>query len=488
MKLHVENPIRMRIEDGDAQRLQLALQYHDQRVDYELNKFKHNRWYADKYGLEAYQEKLAALKSERTKSLYMTDERGVWTYTGLAEHITKSLGYSPVSTDVTYPEAQPLPWNRDPLKPYPYQQVIIEKMLAARHCAVEVATGLGKTLCILYILRSLGLKSVVMAPSISIAGQIVNLLTHGLGKKYVGMYGNGRHDSDKLITVATAQSLAKIEKSSAPWKELSASSVFVADESHLCPASTLSKVCFGLMASAPYRFFFSGTQMRNDGLDLLLDAITGPVVYRMSVADGVAAGYLANLNFTMLKVDSDLGYFSRDANEMTRAHLYYNDSVNRKVADTINRLVGLCKYQVLVLVEELEQFAKLLPMLRHEAAFAHSGTGADVLPLEYQKSDPDKLVARFNDGKLPILVGTSCISTGTDIKANQATVYLRGGRSEIEVMQGAVGRSTRLCPLVGKKNCHVIDVDVSNVETLHRHALARRKIYEQVAPVRELRG
>lgn len=489
MRFEIESPTILRIHDiGPLElgMLQAQLQYHDKRVDFELGKFKHSRWYAEKYGREAYEEKLAELKASRIKSLLYHDDAGYWTCTGLLEHLKKNWGEGTgFSSKLVHGDPSPLPWHLDPLKPYPYQEAIIEKMLEERHCAVEVATGLGKTNCLSHILRRMGLQAVVMAPSSSIAGQILARLTHDLGKRYVGLYGNGRHDTGKLITVATAQSLTRIEEDSVAWKAFSSASVFIADESHLVPAQTLQKVCFGLMAKAPYRFFFSGTQFRNDGLDLLLDGITGPVVHRMTVKEGIEQGYLAKLNVTMLNLDSDLGYASRDPNELTRAHLYYSPKVNRAAADMVNRFVGLLGKQVLVLVEELEQFAHLLPMLRHEVGFAHSGAGTDVLPIEYQKSDPDKLVERFNDGNLPILVGTSCIATGTDLKSNQATIYLRGGRSEIEVLQGAVGRSTRLHPPVGKTSCQIVDFDIRNVEALHRHAKARREIYKQICPVQE---
>jgi superfamily II DNA or RNA helicase len=493
MKLHAVSPTELRIlgvnPGSEAVMLAAHLQYHDKRVDYELQKFKHAGWFIQKYGQEAYDERLAELKASRFKSLLFKDEKGFRTYTGLQRHIQNAFPGTPFESDVEYPTAESLPWALDPLKPYPYQEKALAELLANEHSAVEIGTGLGKTLIIRYLVRKLGLRAVVMAPSTSIAKQIYDTMAHDLGRRVVGRYGDGRHDINKLVTVATAQSLTRIEPGSEAWEYFSAAPVFIADESHLCPATTLQKVCFGMMKASPFRYFFSGTQLRNDGLDLLLDAITGPVVSKMTVKEGIDQGYLARLNVTMLSVESTSGFSGRDPNEMTRAHLFYDQHVCQVVAMTINRLVKLCGYQVLVLVEELEQFARLLPMLRHEAGFAHSGgAGSDVLPLEYQKSDPDKLVERFNDGRLPILVGTSCIATGTDIKANKATVYLRGGKSEIEVMQGAIGRSTRKHELVGKAECQIIDVDVSNIEVLHRHALARRKIYEQVVQVRESDG
>jgi hypothetical protein len=62
------------------------------------------------------------------------------------------------------------------------------------------------------------------------------------------------------------------------WEKLSKAQVFIADESHMTPAKTLQEVCFGLLKHAPYRFFFSATQMRGDGLGLLLEGIVGKIV------------------------------------------------------------------------------------------------------------------------------------------------------------------------------------------------------------------
>ncbi len=259
--------------------------------------------------------------------------------------------------------------------------------------------------------------------------------------------------------------------------------MFIADESHQTPAATLAKVCFGLLANAPYRFFFSGTQLRGDGLDLVLEGITGPIVYTMSVQDGVDQGWLAKPLFRMVWMKSDVACDSSDVNELTRAHIYYNDDLNRKAAMFANKAVATMGRPTLILIDELEQFSRLLPHLGYDVRFAHGGVTAEnkkFVPEKYHESDPDLFVEEFNEGKFPILVGTSCIATGTDIKVAAAIIYLRGGKSEIEVRQGAVGRGTRLVP--GKQDCVVIDFGIENIEPLKRHAEVRRAIYKSVYP------
>lgn len=349
-------------------------------------------------------------------------------------------------------------------------------------------TGLGKSFIIENLTKELALKTVIMAPSVDIARRLQDDCLSLFGKRKVGFYGDGTKKSDKLVTIGVSHSFTRIEPGTEHWNNLVKAQVFIADESHQCPASTLAKVCFGLMANAPYRAFFSATQFRGDGLDLLLEGITGPLVYKKTVREGIAEGYLSALKFVMIQTESESRFEDGDPNAMTRAHLFYNEKVIRKAADLANKFVEGGRH-VLILVEEMEQFARLVPHLKHQVKFAHGGVtkeNKEKLPVAYHTSDPSAYVKEFNDLQFPILVGTSCVSTGTDIKANRATINLQGGRSEIGTMQGAVGRSTRLYPRIGKNECVVVDFDVTNIEVTHRHALARKQIYEQVADVKEV--
>ncbi len=479
--LTIESPTVLRMDGIDPSKHGLHFKFINSGVDYQLNKLKHSHW--------ATKEQIDALKAERNKTLLFEDDKGYWTYAGLASTLKELLHVGECTTKVTYPKSKTLPWSEKPFDMYPYQEEALEKLIEGKHCAVSMATGLGKSLIITYLVKNFGLQTIVMAPSGSIAGQLYDGFVEAFGRKYVGMYGGGKKDSKKLITVALAQSLTRIEPGSEAWKHFSKTEVFVSDESHLVPAVTFEKVCHNLVKNAPYRFFFSATQFRNDGQDLLLDSITGPVVFEMDIKKGIEQGYLAKQSYTMIKFQSDSTYDSRDVNEVTRRHLYYSPVVNKKAAEMANKFIEAMNLKVLILVDELEQFTHLLPYFRHTAGFAHSGVTADnkkKIPLEYHESDPKKLVEQFNKGNLPILVGTSCVSVGTDVRANGATINLCGGKSEIQVIQGPVGRSTRKCKEVGKESCYVVDFYPMGNPSMERHAKARAQIYNNIAPVRIL--
>lgn len=478
------NPTQVRLYgyENRISELEKKLSYIDEKVEYELRKFRKNRYYVKKFGQEAYDAKLAALVAAKNKSLLFKDEQGYWTYSGLAPQISEEFD-DKLEVRFQRPEAKRIPWAKKPEHEARYYQTkSIENLLAIGHGGVELATGTGKTRLVLELTKQLALKTIVMTPSVNIAEQIYDLFVSHLGKKYVGKFYGGKKESGKLFVVGVGASFTRIEKNTKAWDDLSKAEVICCDEAHTLPAKTLAAVCFGVGANASYRFFFTGTHLRNDGLDLLLNAITGPIVYRMSVQEGVDQGFLAKPLFRMLWLNSKQGYDSKDANDMTRAHVYYNPQVNAAAADVANRAVGLMGRPTLILVDELEQFGHLAPHLRYEARFAHGGVNAsnrDLVPTAHHDSDPKKLVEQFNAGEFPILVGTSCVATGTDFKAVRNIVYLRGGKSEIEVRQ-SIGRGTRVVP--GKEDCIFADFGIENVPMLKRHAEARKKIYRETYP------
>jgi superfamily II DNA or RNA helicase len=485
MEFIPESPTVLRIKDlsqEDEKILAQQLTYIDKRVDFEIQKYRNNYWAQKQPDFE---DKLDALKAQRQKSLLFRDDNGLWTYSGLQKRLCTNWGATVVGPDYLIPMPQLVAYEHTPpYKPYDYQEEMVSKLLERFHASVEAATGLGKSFCITLLAKRLGLKTLVMAPSISIAEQLYADFKNYFGLRKVGKFFGGKKESQKLFVIAVAASLTKVHPNDEYYSDLKNTQVFIADESHLCPAATLEKICTDLLANVPYRYFFSGTQLRNDGLDLLLEGIVGPRVFEMTVEQGVEAGYLARPSFRMVKIESDISYTSADANKMTRVHMYYNKKLN-KIAGSLASSIASTGKQVLILIDELEQFTYLLPHFRHPVALAHGGVtkeNASKIPPQYHESDPNALVKKFNEGQVPILVGTSCISTGTDVRNNQATIYLVGGKSEIAVRQGAIGRSTRIVPGIGKKSCMVFDFDVINIPVLHKHAKVRAKIYKHTYP------
>jgi superfamily II DNA or RNA helicase len=476
------SPTRINLDDSIIDKVKPHLVYHDMRVDFEIKKHQKASWFKNKYGIDKWRERLDELKARRIKSLLFQDQDGYWTYSGLGPYLAEKLQV-PYTDLVKYPKPESIPWYSPPdKKPRPYQETIVKELTAVKHGGIEYGTGLGKSAALLWTVKEYCLKTVIMTPSRSICDQLYVLFVKHFGQKYVGKFGDGKKEFKKQFIIAIDDSLTKVNKGDEAWEYLSGAQVFAADESHITACDTLAKVCLGVMANAPYRFFFSATQLRNDGLDLLLNAITGPIVSKMSVCEGVDQGYLAKPIFRMMNLKSWVKYDNDDVKKMMRAHLYYNPEVNEIAANIANMMIEDLNRPVVILIEELEQFSMLLPHLKHPVKFAHaqgSKEGAAKIPEAYRKSDPIQLVEDFNAGEFPILVGTSCIGMGTDVQNVQALIYLQGGKSEIKVRQ-AIGRGTRLCP--GKTDCFMIDFDLTNIPVVHNHAVTRRVFYRETYP------
>jgi superfamily II DNA or RNA helicase len=481
----IDQPTTVKFHDDDPHKLalvQAALTYTDKSVDYQIRRMKQARW----FDAERHAEQLENLQAKRRVCLVKETPNGeLFTFSGLANDVQAIL-HGEIQNTVVYPPAKSIPWAVIPPPLRPYQQETVDLFLEHKHAAAEMATGLGKSYILLHVAKNLGLKTIVMAPTTSIADQLYADFTRFLGKKYVGKFYGGKKELNKLFTVAIHASLARIEPETEAWNALSQTLVFIADESHLTPASTLREVCLGLCAGAPYRFFLSGTQMRADGADLLLRGITGPILKRMTVEDGVRQGWLAAPRFRIFSTTSSDLYTSSDPLRMTQAHFYYNINIIKKATALANYAVAHLNHQVFIAIDEIDQFRHIVPMLRSQYQFAHGGLTAEhkrIVPEAHWDNDTTSIVKDFNDGKFPILLGTSAIGMGTDIRPVKTIINLTGGKSEVQIRQ-LVGRGTR--KVEGKDECTVVDFDVMNVPLVHRHAQERIAVYGDIFPDVEL--
>lgn len=350
-------------------------------------------------------------------------------------------------------------------------------------------TGLGKSLVIARLLWRIGLPGIVVAPTLSIAGQLHADLVRLFGRQHVGQFFDGKKQADKKFVVAVSKSLTNLEAGSPLAEALGAKAVLIGDESHLLPAETLARVVLGLLGNVPYRFFLSGTQLRSDGLDLLLEGITGDIVLRMDVRQGVDEGFLTKPRFFQFQIWSDRNYDVPDPIKMNRVHLHDNPKVYEHAGGLIKHALRAGR-RPLVLVEEVPQFGRLLPFLGGvKAGFAHGGVNKDnrdSIPKAHHRSDPMALVQAFDAGELACLVGTQTIGTGTDIKTASFVVDLVGLASEVRVRQN-VGRGTRVHP--SKKDFIYVDYDIRNQPTLSRHAAKRAKIFDDIyGPVKYMKA
>lgn len=467
--------------EGDIQTLKKFLTYTDQGVLYEIKRLKNNPWFVTKHGTEAYTEKLHELKLASKPCLLIEKGGEYFTYSGLAETLHDTFGHKITKHPQVPLHKTLMPWDKPPVhKNRYYQDEAAEVLFAARHGSISIPTGAGKSKIALDLVKDIGLKTVIVAPSSNIFDQLYDLFSYHFGKKLVGKYGDGKKETKKIITIAMAQTLTRLEPDHPDWKFFQDVDVILYDEAHLCSVDTFKKTALEVLKNASYRFFMSATVFRNDGTDLLLNAITGPIVYEKTANELISEGFLAKPKFCILQSQSNSTYYGKDVLKMIHKHLYSNAFIHKQAALIANKMVENFDHQVMIMLDKVEQFKYLYPYLTHKFGFAHgpiSKPNKEIIPKEYHKSDPTELIEKFNNLNFKILVGTNCIGFGSDTREAQTIINLQAGKSPIKFMQ-LVGRGTRVTDR--KNSFNFIDFDIANIPVLSQHATERAQLYQSI--------
>ena len=474
MKFRQSDPVKIYLEDFSEEEYTLAfskLTYADKSVDHQIRMLKNNPYYFKSMGEQAFSQRIEDLKSQQKKQVLFQDEGGVYTLSGLRTFLKQIFPTATWEGCYRMPETKLLRFEKLPkITLREYQEKSVVRLLEFKHGNTELATGAGKTAVLLYLAKETGLKTVVAAPSTDIATTIYKLFVEHFGKSKVGMFVGTKKDTSKLITVATAQSLTRVESGTEHWDNLSTADCFMFDECHLVAAETFFKIATGICANASYRYFCSATPERNDGKDLLMRGIIGDTVVRKTIRNLIEEGYLAKISTTIMDVESDDTYSSQNALRMNQHHLYTNRKILNFICN-VSEWAFKSNIQTLILIDEHDQEALLKANMRVTYEYA---SGA---------SDTHKIVEDFNAGKILCVVGTSAVSIGSDFRSNKLTIAWQGGKAGTKVKQGPIGRSTRKDERTGKTECRIIGFRVTNVPMLKKHANACISHYEEVGPV-----
>src|ERR1700677_4198851 len=408
-----KDPIKIYVQDytqSEYDELYKCLSYKDNSADHQIRNLISNSWFKKSMGEAAFNQRIQELKAQANQVALFQDEKGVYVLSGLKSLLIEKFPTATMNVDYKTVEPKLIPWSKVPdFKLRPYQEDSVKKMFGVCPSNTELATGAGKTAVILHLAKELGLKTLIVAPSTNIATAIYKLFLKHFPQKNVGFFGGSKKQTDKLFTIAIAQSLIRLKPGTDEWNELSTCDAFMFDECHLVAANTFFAIATGVAARATHRYFCFSPPERNDGKDLLLQSIIGETVVRKSIRDLIDEGYLAKINTIIFDVESDDTYSSTNAMKMNQNHLYDNKKIRALISNmTQSAYNHNCK--TLVLIDEHDQEKLLQSDMK--------------IPYEYASglSDTNKIIDDFNSGKAMCVIGTSAVSIGSDFKSNQITI------------------------------------------------------------------
>lgn len=358
-----------------------------------------------------------------------------------------------------------LRWMNTPWDPRYYQKEAITAAIAAGRGVIESAVGTGKSLMMAYLIKHFSVKSLVIVPSRGLSGQLYNDFSEWFGAANVELLDAAKirkTKKPKSISIVTVQSLGSLQKSG-EFAEFAKhiDGVFV-DEVHHAGASTYT----GLLADLQhvyYRFGFSGTFMRNDAKTLEMWSFLSNVIYQFPAHRAIQEGYLTPMDVYM---------YQMEGRPKKKYQKEYDEHYcgNPQLLQVISEIVSSYKTeQILILVNKKDKCG----MLVHEY-LKSLGIDNSYISGDNDKDEINNTIKAFNEKQIRVLIGSSVIGEGIDVRSTDHLIMCQGGKSEIAIVQ-AIGRAIRLFP--GKVKAFIHDFKFEGSKYLEKHSLEREQIY-----------
>ena len=405
--------------------------------------------------------------AERARSRYGADHAVVVTNTSLnstAETRRKSLASIGIKIDTwsgatlqkiftQMPQRVPTTYA---LRPYQEKAADrIEADLADTGRALLVlATGLGKTVVGGEVIRRHliahpGARVLVVAHMNELVEQLEKALWRHLDKDVPTqvLHGKSKPSSYEGVTVATIDSVLGLVRTG--WRP----SLIMIDETHHVGETGMFAHLLDTCADAK-QFGVTATPWRGDKFDIT--ARFGQPSDSLGIAEGMAAGYLAKVDYRMF-VDNLDWEFVRDASE----HGYSIKELNKalflpqrdeEIVDQFRAAWrGINDPRAIVFCQTIEHAERMATLLQgadqswRRAAYLHSG-------LSRQKRQI--LLNAFRLGRVPIITCVDVFNEGVDVPDVNLIAFLRVTHSRRIFVQ-QLGRGLRLRE--GKESLKVLD-------------------------------
>ncbi|MBF0401348.1 MAG: DEAD/DEAH box helicase [Magnetococcales bacterium] len=320
-----------------------------------------------------------------------------------------------------------------------YQQNATEAAMGATQGIIISPTGSGKTVTALELIRRRGQRTLIMLDSNALAKQWVDVIRKRLAI-VAGRIGDGNWTVGNHITVATAQTL-NLRKSETA-KLVASIGTIVIDECHIIPAETFAAVVG--MFPARYRYGFTATPNRSDGLNDMINRLIGPTLAEVDEQDVLATGGIVSARIIAM----DTGCRFPHVRVEDRRHGDFLAAIETDPGrnSMIVRLGSLHSKtrQTLILTDRTEH-AETLSAMMPSAVLAHGK-----LPVA------KKRLAFAQMESAPVVIGTKgLLGKGLDYSSWSCLIIASPISGETPLQQG-IGRVVRGYP--GKKDALVIDL------------------------------
>ena len=344
-----------------------------------------------------------------------------------------------------------------------YQQEIVDACMDKTIGIVEAMTGSGKTISFAALTVKRQEPTLILVHTIELANQTVDSFVKftNLKKEDIGYIGNGRWEV-KPVTIALHQTMAKIPEKRFQLLNEKFGQI-IADEVHIVGAETYYHTMTHL--SAKYKFGFSATPKRDDGLTQVIHFATGPTIFKVDTAR--LEDVLIKPSIVKVTTKYDFPIFNSDEYQALITDLSIDTDRNQLIVDTANKSEYKDKIMcfLCVRISQVETLHKQLP-------------DSEILTSKMTKKQRKLVMEKLLDGRCKKIISTYALfSTGIDVPQLDLAFLCAPLQAEVKIKQTA-GRLMRKAP--GKKEATIVDFVDEKVSILKYQYYKRSRIYKKL--------
>lgn len=336
-------------------------------------------------------------------------------------------------------------------------------------------TGTGKSLLTGLLSRlCTDEKILITVPNLSLLTQTHSELTKFLATD-IGIIGDGKQIVER-VTVSTIQSMTAYIKANKKQSKdpiglfIKSCAVWIADECHGAGADSYIALSKRLI-NCNRRYGLTATAFREDGKELIMEGILGPIKYTYSLDAAMKDKVLTPVDIYMRELPQTKLYgYKPGYSTVYKDNISESISRNSQIMKETKELVNNNFYPCLVIVDQIKH-----------GEFLAKKLNCQFISGKEDESSRAQMLSDFSSGTNKILIGSSVMNVGVDIPTIKSMVNAAGSKSAILLLQ-RIGRALRKHPSKDR----VIFVDyMDNVSPyICDHSKIRKELYNKYFPNR----